>query len=312
MSTSGHTRPRTRSRAELHEVADGVFAYIQPDGGWCVSNAGIVVGRDAVTVIDTAATESRARRLRDTIRAITPAVPRTVVNTHHHGDHTAGNFVFAPGATVVAHELARTEMIDKGLGLTRVWPDTDWGDLTVSPPTLTFADRLTIHVDETAIELRHVGPAHTTNDVIAWLPERKVLFAGDIVMAGCTPFFFMGSVTGSLRAVRALRALGAEQVVCGHGPVCGPEVFDATEAYLRWVHRLALAGLAAGLAPLDLARQADLGEFAELLDAERIVANLHRAYDELRGNPPGRHLASAPVFDQMRTYNGGQPLTCLA
>ncbi|ONI76474.1 MBL fold metallo-hydrolase [Actinosynnema sp. ALI-1.44] len=296
---------------ELHEVAEGVFAYVQPDGGWCLNNAGILVGADAVTLVDTAATEQRARNLRSAIATVTPLPPRIVVNTHHHGDHTGGNFVFTPSATVVAHAATRTQVLEKGLGLTKVWPDTHWGELVVSPPTLTFTDRMTLHQGDMVVELRHIGPAHTTNDVFVWLPAQRVLFTGDLVMSGCTPFFFMGSLLGSLRAVRALRRLGAKTVVCGHGPVCGPEVFDVNETYLRWVHQLARDGLAAGLDPLTLAMRTDLGEFAALLDPERLVANLHRAYDELQGNPPGRYLSSAPVFEQMRVYNGG-PLTCLA
>jgi cyclase len=311
MSLSGEIRSRPARPAELHEVAQGVFVYVQPDGGWCQSNAGILVGRDSVAVVDTAATEWRARHLRATIESITPITPNFVVNTHHHGDHTAGNFVFTPAATVIGHDLARAQVIEKGLGLTRVWPDTDWGELVVSPPTLTFADRLTLHVGETVVELQHLGPAHTTNDIVAWLPEQKVLFAGDIALSGCTPFFFMGSLLGSLRAIRKLRRLDAKTVVCGHGAVCGPEVFDVNEAYVQWVFKLAGKGLEAGLDPLDVALETDLGEFAGLLDPERLVANLHRGYDELKGNPPGRHLSSAPVFDQMRTYNGGAELTCL-
>nr|UUG47306.1 putative polyketide cyclase [Amycolatopsis sp.] len=303
---------RERGAPAVHEVADHVYAYVQPDGGWCLNNAGIVAGGTETMVIDTAATEARTRRLSRTVEEICGAPPKTVVNTHHHGDHTHGNSMFAAGATIIGHERARTEIAAKGLGLTAVWPEVEWGRLTVTPPTVTFTDRLTVHVGETEVRLRYVGPAHTTNDIVAWLPRQRVLFAGDVVLAGATPFCLMGSVAGTLDALRSLRELGARTVVPGHGPVCGPEVFDVTENYLRWLQRIAAAGVAAGLTPAQLAADTDLGEFAGLTEPERLVANLHRAYAELRGEPRGTHIASAPVFAEMTRYHGGRTLTCHA
>ncbi|MFJ5933802.1 MBL fold metallo-hydrolase [Streptomyces sp. NPDC003444] len=294
-------------------VADGVHAWVQPDGGWCLNNAGVVVGDRSVLLVDTAATRARAERLRDAVRGLTPLPVRTVVNTHHHGDHTHGNLVFAEGAVVVSHERTRAEMAERGLALTKVWPDADWGDLDVVLPDLTYADSLSVHLGggRTA-ELLHPGPAHTTNDTAVWLPDREVLFAGDLLMSDCTPFALMGSVRGLVRAVGRLRALGARRIVCGHGPVCGPEVFGVTEAYLARVLDLAAYGLRRGRDPLAVAREAGYGEFAELRDPERLVANLHRAYAELEGAPEGAYLPSAPVFREMVELNGGRPLTCLA
>ncbi|KOX23558.1 MULTISPECIES: MBL fold metallo-hydrolase [unclassified Streptomyces] len=294
-------------------VADGVHAWVQPDGGWCLNNAGVVVGDRSVLLVDTAATRARAERLRDAVRGLTPLPVRTVVNTHHHGDHTHGNLVFSDGAVVVSHERTRAEMAERGLALTKVWPDADWGDLDVVLPDLTYADSLSVHLGggRTA-ELLHPGPAHTTNDTAVWLPDAGVLFAGDLLMSDCTPFALMGSVRGLVRAVGRLRALGPRRIVCGHGPVCGPEVFAVTEAYLARVLDLAAYGLRRGRDPLAVAREAGHGEFADLRDPERLVANLHRAYAELEGAPEGAYLPSAPVFREMVELNGGRPLTCLA
>ncbi|MFI6736338.1 MBL fold metallo-hydrolase [Nonomuraea sp. NPDC050451] len=293
----------------LREVADGVHAYVQPDGGWCVSNAAVLTGGGTV-LIDTAATEARARGLRTAVEALTPEPVRLLVNTHHHGDHTFGNGLF-PEATIVAHELARAEMAAKGGALRAVWPQVDWGDVPPALPDVTFADRLTLRLADRTVELLHVGPAHTTNDVVAWLPDSRVLVAGDVVLSGCTPFVLMGSLDGSLAAVRRLRSLEPAVVVCGHGPVCGPEVFDVAEDYLLWVRELATKGIEAGLAPLELARESGPGRFGDLRDPERLVANLHRAYQEAGGGPPGAYLPSAPVFAEMVALNGG-PLTCRA
>ncbi|MEU1964703.1 MBL fold metallo-hydrolase [Micromonospora sediminicola] len=296
----------------LTEIADGVYAFTQPNGGWCLNNAGVLVGGDGAVVVDTAATEARAARLREAVDALGAGPGRVVVNTHHHGDHTFGNAAFGPGTTVVAHERARVEMAETGLALTGLWPDVDWGDVRVVLPTLTFRDALTLHQGERRLELLHVGPAHTTNDVVAWLPAERVLFAGDVVLSGCTPFNLMGSIEGALAAVRRLRELRPATVVCGHGAVTGPEVFDPTERYLRWVLDVARHGVAQGWSPLRAAREAGPGEFADLLDPERTVGNLHRAYDEVRGGARGRPLDVVAIFQEMVDFNGGQLPECRA
>ena len=94
---------------------------------------------------------------------------------------------------------------------------------------------MTLHIEDLRLELIFMGPAHTTNDTVVWLPDLKLLFSGDLIFNEGTPFVVMGSVAGSLEAVERLRALGPETIVPGHGPVCGPELFDPTEAYLRFV-----------------------------------------------------------------------------
>ncbi|GGT68480.1 MULTISPECIES: MBL fold metallo-hydrolase [Streptomyces] len=300
----------TGRRPELTEVADGVFAYVQPDGGWCLNNAGLILSGDRAALVDTAATETRARGLREAVLSVAPAAPQVLVNTHFHGDHTFGNFVF-PEALVVGHERARTEMTEAGLHLTGLWPDVEWGALELVPPALTFRDRLTLHIGDKAAEVLHLGPAHTSNDTVVWLPAERVLFTGDLVMNGVTPFCPMGSVAGSLEALDTMRALAPEVVVTGHGPVAGPGVFDETEAYLRLLQDLARQGLAEKLDPVALARRTDLGRYARWLDAERLVPNLFRAYAEEQGEPRGSRVDMSELFRRMVEYHGGLP-TCHA
>jgi cyclase len=123
----------------------------------------------------------------------------------------------------------------------------------------------------------------------------------------------MGSISGWIEVLETvLRPLGARTIVPGHGPVCGPEAIDANLAYLRFILQRARQAKAVGLSPLDAARETDLGEFKDLLDAERIVGNLHRAYLELDGGERGTPADIASAFIGMVTYNGGQPLTCHA
>ncbi|MFJ1750490.1 MBL fold metallo-hydrolase [Streptomyces sp. NPDC088116] len=289
-----------------------VHAYVQPDGGWCLNNAGFISDGGSTLLVDTTATERRTLRLRDAVAEAGVPLPRTIVNTHHHGDHTYGNSVFVPEATVIGHDSCRSEQFAAGHQLHMVWPQTDFGDITITAPTVTYNDRLTVHVGAVEIRVIHPGPAHTIGDSIVHLPEQGIVFTGDLVFQGGTPFVPMGSLRGSLRALELLRSLDATVVVPGHGPITDPSAYDATENYLRYVTELAGTTHAKGLSPLEAARGADLGEFAELRESERLVANLHRAYAELDGLPEGSPLDVGAVFADMTAMNGGVPVACHA
>ncbi|MFD8230101.1 MBL fold metallo-hydrolase [Streptomyces massasporeus] len=297
----------TAAPPALREVAEGVHVYEQLPGGWCVNNAGLIAAGGQAVLIDTAATRARARRLREAVERVVPGGPDAVVNTHFHGDHVFGNDQFAPRASVIAHELTRSDMAEAGLALCGIWPDVDWGEPELTLPDTTFTDRLTLRLGELTVELSRVGPAHTASDVVAWVPRRGVLFTGDVAWSGVTPYVLMGSVEGSLRALAELRRRGPEIVVPGHGPAGGPEVLDATEAYLRWLRRLAEDGRREGRTVLETAKHADLGPFAALVDAERLVGNLHRAFAELDGLAPGERIDVGASLREMAEFNGGLP-----
>ncbi len=296
----------------VEEVSEGVYGYIQLDGSWGLNNTGFIVGSDRVTAIDTCFTERRSRAFRDAIRSVSGLPVRALVNTHHHGDHTHGNFVFRGEAMIIGHELCRKEVIEAGLGTKALFPGVDWGEIEVTPPSVIFENWMALCVDDLRIDLIYVGPAHTTNDIIVWLPERRVLFAGDVIFNGGTPFALMGSIAGWLEALERLRSLDAERIVPGHGDICGPEVIVDVAAYLRFVEEVARNGYEAGIGPLEAAQETDLGRFAELVDRERLVGNLHRAYSELRGEPRGAPLPLPQAVADMVAYNDGQMPRCLA
>jgi len=313
-SAPGHVDAAGLGPARVQEVSDGVFAYIQPDGTWFINNTGFLAGSSGVTSVDACSTERRTRDYLAAIAGRSPHPVRTLINTHHHGDHTHGNYLFA-GATIVAHDRCREEVLAAGLPyFPGVFQDVDWGDVRLAPPFLTYSDGVTLYVDELRCEVRHVGvPAHTTNDSIVWLAERSVLFSGDLIFNGGTPFMLMGSIAGAIDALeRVLKPLSPQTIVPGHGEVCGPEAIDDVLGYLRFVRQLARQGKDAGLSPLQAALETDLGGYADLPDRERIVGNLHRAYAELDGADPGSRLDLLTVFADMVTYNGGTPLRCLA
>jgi cyclase len=298
--------------AELVEVADRVFAYIQPDGSWWINNTGFVVGSKTVVSVDACSTHQRTRAYQERIATVTAAPVTTLINTHHHGDHTFGNSLFGQ-ATIVAHELCRTELLRSGPPpQPGIWDPVDWGPVELAPPTLTYADRVTVWSDDSPLEVAHVGqPAHTTNDSLVWLPEQRVLFCGDLLFNGGTPFVLMGSVSGAIQVLtEVVAAYPAETIVPGHGAPCTGALIEDIVGYLRFVLDLARRGREAAMSPLEVAQETDLGQYGGWLDAERIVGNLHRAYNDL--DPTAGPLDVPAALADMVTYNGGRPLTCYA
>ncbi len=311
MSASPHEHPQL-GPPQLIEVADRVFAYIQPDGSWYINNTGFVVGDRSVISIDACSTERRTREYVRHIRSVTSAPIDLLVNTHHHGDHTYGNCIVGAG-TIVAHENCRTELLAFGIpGNLGIWEPVDWGELTLSPPTVTFTDRLRLWSDVHPLEVSFVGqPAHTNNDSVVWLPDQKVLFCGDLLFNGGTPFLLMGSVSGALDVLTSvLASFPATTIVPGHGAPCDPGLIPVMAGYLEFVLATAKDGLAAGVSPLHAARETDLGDYAGWLDSERIVGNLHRAYADLSGGT--RHVDVVAALTDMVAYNDGRPLSCYA
>ena len=310
MSASSHDHPEL-GPPELIEVADGVFAYVQPDGSWYINNTGFVVGPSSVISIDACSTERRTRAYLDRIASVSKAPVGMLINTHHHGDHTYGNSLFG-AATIIAQEKCREEMIAFGIpGNIGIWEPVDWGNVTLAPPTLTFADRVRLWSGDRPVEVSYVGQAaHTSNDSLVWLPEQEVLFCGDLLFNGGTPFLLMGSVRGAIDVLTNVVApVPARVIVPGHGAPCDHKLIGTVVGYLEFVLATAQKGIDAGLSPLELARETDLGEYDGWLDRERIVGNLHRAYADL-GAADGADMLAA--LTDMVAFNGGQPLSCYA
>jgi cyclase len=172
---------------------------------------------------------------------------------------------------------------------------------------VTFERELTLWCDTTRIDLLHFGtPAHTTNDVVAHLPEQRITYCGDLLFAGGTPFAVQGSVHGWLTALDRLAELDADRLVPGHGQVCGPEEITNTRNYLEFVGAVAERAHRRGLTPLEAALETDLGTFATLTDPERIVGNLHRAYADIDDpEQPGKPLPLPDILGDMQHYHGG-------
>ena len=300
----------------VDELAPGLFAYVQPDGGWMVNNCGVVVdGSGTAVLVDTSSTEKRTRAVLAEVARVSRGAPRALVNTHHHPDHTYGNGLLPAETVVIGQQKCRDEVIAAGLEATRVITEPDYGDLTLRPPELTFDRQLTLHLSDFPVELHHVGlPAHTTNDVLVWLPEQSVLFTGDLAFNGGQPFVLEGSIGGFRSAIARIRLLAPEVLVPGHGPVCRgravDDLLDAMDAYLAFVGDVAVESHAAGLTPLEAAQKHADNPYSGWAETERFVGNLHRAYAEIDAVEWTR-LSVPDVWADLVAFHGG-PIACKA
>ena len=308
-----HQPDPTVGAGTLQELVSGVYAWVQPDGSWWVNNAGAISGTDGTIVIDTCATAARTTRFLAAVRAATNDAPiRIAANTHEHGDHTYGNCLLPAETSLIGHENMRTHLLADPVidGCPPIWdPVPDWGPVTRRVPNIVTRSDLAVFTGNRRVDLLHPGfAAHTTGDLIAWLPEERVVFTGDLIFHGLTPLVMAGSVDGALRALDWLAALEPEHLVPGHGPLVTAatlaQVLADHERYYRFILATTTDGRRDGLGPLAAAQRSDLGEFAHWADAERLLLNLHRAYADAEGRP----FDMLAAFGDALTWNGG-PLT---
>jgi glyoxylase-like metal-dependent hydrolase (beta-lactamase superfamily II) len=298
--TSAMKRPPFQTG--LARLSDKVHAYLQPDGGLGLSNAGLVGSARDALLVDTLFDLAHTRRMLDEIaREVTSDIGR-VVNTHHNGDHCWGNQLVR-GAEIIGHrrcaELMRA-LPPETLQRIKQAPDTlpgaramreglerfDFAGIEITPPT-TFVpdDGMRLEVDGLVVELIYVGPAHTAGDVIVHLPEEGVTFTGDVVFRLCAPIGWEGTYARWIGALEQIMALPGDTLVPGHGPVCGKEGAREMRDYLVYVRDESRRHFEAGRTVGEAAARIDLGPYAGWLESERIVFNVDRAYRELRGEP---------------------------
>jgi glyoxylase-like metal-dependent hydrolase (beta-lactamase superfamily II) len=285
---------------ELREIARDVWACLQKDEGLGCSNSGLL-NRGGGLVVDTFWDLPRTRALIAAYARVWKAPARQVVNTHENGDHCWGNQLFE-GAEILAqracaeafgrHESpaalqalrAQTSSPDPALAsLARRLAPFDFSGIELRAPTRTFDDRLELDLGGLAVHLIHVGPAHTAGDAIVHVPERGVLFAGDVLFRLCTPIGWAGTFAGWAAALDRIVALAPDVIVPGHGPLCGVEGALEMKAYLAFVRGEARRHFEAGRTVLEAAERIDLGPYAGWTEPERLVFQVERAYRELRG-----------------------------
>lgn len=308
-------------RRGLHELGDGLFAYLQPDGGWGWSNAGLISSGDVSLLVDTLFDLRLTRQMLDAFKAITDSSPlQAAVNTHANGDHCFGNQLLPAGLTVYAtataveemraippallHLLFKTPAIDDPVFAE--WARTAFGpfrfdDVELRLPSETFDGRLDLRVGEREVSFIDLGPAHTGSDSIVHVHDAGTVFTGDLLFVGGTPIAWQGPIQNWLDACEQILALDADTLVPGHGPVTDAGGVRDVLRYLEYVRAEARKRFDSGMDPADAADDIDLGEFADWGDAERIVVNVETAYREF---DPGHEPPPVPeLFARMARWS---------
>jgi glyoxylase-like metal-dependent hydrolase (beta-lactamase superfamily II) len=303
----------------LQEVGDGLYAYLQPDGGWGWSNAGLVVDGERTLLIDTLFDLALTNEMLRTMRDAVPAAARidTLVNTHANGDHCYGNQLLGD-ARIVASERPAEEMSELppaamaalveqapkmgelGAFFLDCFGPFDFTGIEPTLPRETFNGELVLHVGERELRLIEVGPAHTRGDTLVHVPGDRVLYSGDILFANAHPIAWAGPVSNWMDACDRILAMDVEVIVPGHGPLAGHEDVRELKAYFEYLYAQARLRHAEGMTPLQAARSISLDRWADWGESERLVVNLANIFGELSGeHQPVNALAA---FEQMAAH----------
>ncbi len=311
----------------LHEVGDGLHAYLQPDGGWGWSNAGLIVGDGVSLLVDTLFDLHLTAAMLDSMASVTAAAPvASLVNTHANGDHCYGNSEVTrrwSGAEIVASTATAHEMADVppsmlaalnqapgdvGELFRSFFGEFDFDGIELEPPTRTFDHRLTIDVGGRAVELVEVGPAHTAGDTIVHVPDASTVFTGDILFIGGAPIVWAGPLSNWVAACDLMLDLDVDTVVPGHGPVTDNDGIRSVREYLAYVDQEATTCFEHGVDAFDAARTigAAMGadeRFSELGEFGRIAVNVETAYRKL--DPTHRTPDVVEQFRRMAALERG-------
>ncbi len=259
-----------------------------------ISNAGFVVTPDGVVVIDALGSPALATELIAQIRRITPLPIRDLILTHYHADHVYGLQAFkAAGATVIAHAAGRgylnsdaarlrleasREQLAPWIGAqTRLVPADRWLDADTD-----------LTVGGVLFQIRHVGPAHTAEDLVVNVPQAGALFSGDLVFRGRIPYVGQADSGQWIASLDKLPPFHAGVMLPGHGPASTDPRGDIalTRDYLVFL-RAAMRDAALNLEPFDEAyARTDWSRFDRLpLFHAANRMNAYNTYLLLQGEP---------------------------
>jgi glyoxylase-like metal-dependent hydrolase (beta-lactamase superfamily II) len=278
-------------------LADGIYAVMGDTGRGSEGrpNAGFIVTREGVVVIDALASPREGEALLRTIRGVTRQPVRWLVLTHHHPDHTFGAIAFRrAGARIIAHPDTRTLASEGG-------PDAliaDWvrvmgldamrGFEFAEVPDRPVTGTDTLQLGGRTIIITHPGAAHTAGDLMVWLPRERVLFAGDLLIEDGVTMVVDGSARALERALDGIDSLAPRIAVPGHGaiPRQPAQLVASTRAYITGLASDMRAAVEKGvpmrramatLPPADSARPVSL-DSRRRRNAARVYVEEEHAY----------------------------------
>src|SRR5271165_5468039 len=197
----------------VHQMKPNVY-WIEGGGG----NSGVIVGDKGVIVVDAKTTPAGGKEWLDEIAKITPKPVTTVILTHSDGDHVNGLASFPAGVKVIAHENNKKEQETALAAGGRGAPPADH-----LPSQVISKNKESLKIEGVKVELYHWAPAHTSGDLVVYLPGEKIVFTGDIIATTLPdPLIHLeknGSSEGWIKTTQGIVGLKADQFVPGHGDV---------------------------------------------------------------------------------------------
>lgn len=305
----------------LEDLGSGCHAWMQPDGSWGWSNAGLITSGGESVLVDTLFDVSLTREMLTGLGGVTDQHPiKAVINTHSDGDHYFGNELIAElGADIIATEAAAAHMnqaaVDALQALKRedgaagefardAFGPFDFAGVTSTGPTRTFEGSLTLNVGDRAVEVIQVGPAHTPGDALVHVPDAGILYAGDILFVGGTPIVWAGPVENWISACELILDMPVKTIVPGHGPVTDKSGVEVVKAYLEFVKEESTKRFEQGLSPDEAIDSIELGPWAEVPEYGRIAQNVLRVYQSLDTTIPVRERLT--VIEKIARLEGYQ------
>jgi len=276
------------------QVAPNVYAVVGDLAGQTYENDGLnnnlgfVVSDAGVLVINTGPSARVARALHAAIRKISAQPVKWVVNVNSQNHYWHGNGYFkSQGATILASKEAERVMREMGaqqLEANKALLKEKADGTVLTYPTELITDRRELKLGKTAVQLLHFGPAHTPGDLVVWLPQQKILFAGDIVyterLLAVIP---ISNATGWIQAFDKLVALNPKMIVPGHGR---PTTIEAarrdTRDYLSFLRAEAKRILDAGGSLQDAVEKVDQSRFRSLANFDLLaLRNMNQVFQEV-------------------------------
>ncbi len=227
---------------KLIQIADNVYAYVDTknsskDNSFG-ANAGIIIGKDGIVVVDTLISAKEAKRFIRDIRAVSRKPIKYVINTHYHLDHVFGNCEFAKlKAVIIAQKNDKKAMENsaeetlKNIGEYGLTP-ADMNGTKIAYPVLTYGDRMEIDLGDQKIELVHARHSHTDGDTLVYLPGKKILFAGDILFTNYHPFLAEGNIDEWAKELDDIKSMNVEKIIPGHGPLSAKKDLGEMKEYI--------------------------------------------------------------------------------